>query len=74
MSSWGHKFMYDVGTLSAALQRVGFRNVREFEEDISTDAHLRNLEERDSGVNGPFSDYETMSVEAEKPRIGTTTR
>ena len=74
MSSWGHKFMYDVGTLSAALQRVGFRNVREFEEDISTDEHLRDLEERDSGVNGPFSDYETMSVEAEKPRISTTTR
>jgi len=74
MSSWGHKFMYDVETLGASLQRVGFRNVRELEENISTDQHLRNLEERDSGVNARFSDYETMSVEAEKPRISTTAR
>ena len=72
MSSWGHKFMYDIETLGASLQRVGFRNVREFEENISTDEHLRNLEERDSGVNERASDYETMSVEVEKPRAATT--
>jgi predicted SAM-dependent methyltransferase len=74
MSSWGHKFMYDVETLGASLQRAGFRNVREFEENISTDEHLRDLEERDSGVNARFSDYETMSVEAEKPGISTPMR
>jgi predicted SAM-dependent methyltransferase len=72
MSSWGHKFMYDVETLGAALTRVGFRNLQEFEENVSFDKHLRNLEERDGGVNMRWSDYETMSVEVEKPRQTTS--
>jgi predicted SAM-dependent methyltransferase len=74
MSSWGHKFMYDLDTLGASLRRVGFRNVRAFEENISNDDHLRNLEERDSGVTARWSAYETMSVEVEKPRADTTAR
>jgi predicted SAM-dependent methyltransferase len=72
MSSWGHKFMYDLQTLGSALARAGFRNLQEFEENISDDEHLRDLEERDGGVNMRWSDYETMSVEVEKPRIGGT--
>ena len=72
MSSWGHKFMYDFETLSGALVREGFRNPQEFEENISNDEHLRNLEERDTGVNVRWSDYETMSLEVEKPRATTT--
>jgi predicted SAM-dependent methyltransferase len=72
MSSWGHKFMYDVETLSAALLQEGFRNAQEFEENISNDEHLRNLEERDAGVNARWNDYETMSLEVEKPRASTT--
>jgi predicted SAM-dependent methyltransferase len=73
MSSWGHKFMYDLATLSAALNRAGFRNVSEFEENVSNDEYLRDLEERDGGVNQRWSNYETMSIEVEKPR-GATTR
>ena len=72
MSSWGHRFMYDFETLAGALTRGGFRNPQAFEENISDDEHLRDLEERDSGVNVRWSAYETMSIEAEKPR-GTTT-
>ena len=72
MSSWGHKFMYDVETLGAVLRQAGFRNVKEFEENVSDEPHLRNLEERDTGVNARWSDYETMSVEVEKPRATTT--
>jgi predicted SAM-dependent methyltransferase len=72
MSSWGHKFMYDFATLSAALLRGGFRNAQELDENISDDEHLRDLEERDSGVNARWNDYETMSVEVEKPRADTT--
>jgi predicted SAM-dependent methyltransferase len=71
MSSWGHKFMYDIDTLGAMLRRVGFQNVQEFEENISRDPHLRDLEARDTGVNKRWSDYETMSVEVEKP-LATT--
>lgn len=72
MSSWGHKFMYDVATLSGALTRAGFRNVQEFEENVSDDEYLSHLEERDAGVNVRWNDYETMSIEVEKPRTATT--
>lgn len=72
MSSWGHKFMYDFETLAAALTGAGFQNPQEFQENISDEEHLRDLEERDTGVNVRWSDYETMSIEVEKPRIGTT--
>ena len=72
MSSWGHQFMYDYQTLSGALTRAGFQDPKVFEENISDDEHLRDLEERDSGVNVRWSHYETMSVEVEKPRISTT--
>jgi predicted SAM-dependent methyltransferase len=72
MSSWGHKFMYDLQTLGAVLTRAGFQNVQSFEENASNDEYLRNLEERDGGHNQRFSNYETMSVEVEKPRTQTT--
>jgi len=72
MSSWGHKFMYDAATLSGALTRAGFRGVQEFEENVSGDEFLRNLEERDGGVNQRWSNYETMSIEVEKPRAAAT--
>ena len=71
MSSWGHKFMYDVQTLGGALTRAGFRNVQKFDANISNDEHLRDLEERDAGVNERWNDYETMIIEVEKPRTTT---
>ena len=74
MSSWGHKFMYDLPTLDGVLTRAGFTSVQEFEENISGDDHLRGLEERDTGVNARLSDYETMSVEAVKPSATTERR
>jgi predicted SAM-dependent methyltransferase len=73
MSSWGHKFMYDQQTLGGALIRAGFRNVQAFELNVSDDEHLRNLEERDGGVNERWNEYETMSIDVEKP-LDTTTR
>lgn len=74
MSSWGHKFMYDAETLDGALTRAGFRDVREYEENLSDNEHLLGLEERDTGVNVRWSDYETMSIEAGKPTAATITR
>jgi predicted SAM-dependent methyltransferase len=74
MSSWGHKFMYDVETLGGVLTRAGFQNVQEFEENISNDPHLRDLEERDVGEFASLSDYESMSVEVEKPKAVTSTQ
>jgi predicted SAM-dependent methyltransferase len=74
MSSWGHKFMYDFDTLAGALSRAGFTSPEQFEENISNHDHLRDLEERDTGANARWSDYETMSVEAGKPASHTTIR
>ena len=74
LSSWGHKFLYDVETLGGALMRAGFQNVREFEENVSNDPYLRDLEARIGGVNERWSDYETMTIEVEKPRGASTTR
>jgi predicted SAM-dependent methyltransferase len=74
MSSWGHKFMYDVETLGAILTAAGFRNLQEFEENMSNDPHLMGLEQRDTGVTVRWSHYETMSVEVEKPALSSTTR
>jgi hypothetical protein len=51
---------------------VGFRNLQEFEENISNDEHLRGLEERDGGVYAHLNEYETMSVEVDKPHIDIT--
>ena len=51
MSSSGHKFMSNIATLSRALTRTRLVNVQEFEENISSDEHLRNIEERDTGAN-----------------------
>ena len=72
MSSWGHKFTYDVATLGGALTRVGFHNVQVFEANLSNDPHLADMEQRDTGVNARWSAYETMSVEVEKPRRAST--
>lgn len=72
MSSWGHKFMYDLATLSNALVSAGFRSPQAFDENVSDDEHLRDLEERDDGVNVCASHYETMSVEVEKPAAQST--
>jgi predicted SAM-dependent methyltransferase len=72
MSSWGHKFMYDLDTLAAILSSAGFGGAQEFEENMSGDPHLKNLEERDDGVNAHVSAHETMSVEVAKPGIAAT--
>jgi predicted SAM-dependent methyltransferase len=71
MSSWGHKFMYDLETLTSILGSAGFRDPETFDENMSNDPHLKGLEERDSGVNARWSAYETMSVEVLKPAAAT---
>lgn len=72
MSSWGHKFMYDAPTLIGVLTRAGFQDARTWEENMSDDEQLRNLEGRDTGVNKRWSEYETMSIEAGKPMVSTS--
>ncbi len=74
MSSWGHKFMYDMETLSAILTNAGFREPQEFEENMSNDPVLEGLEERDTGVNARWSAFETMSMEVVKPAETTTSK
>ncbi len=41
---WGHQFLYNLGTLSAALHAAGFAEVKPFQYGESDDPVLRNLE------------------------------
>jgi predicted SAM-dependent methyltransferase len=67
LSSWGHKFTYDPETLEAALARVGFTDIRQFEMSESDDPELKGFEARTDGVHAPVIRRETMVLQATKP-------
>jgi predicted SAM-dependent methyltransferase len=63
---WGHKFIYDEPTLSAALREAGFVNiVRQKLQESNVEA-LRGLENETRMPSG-FLSLETMTFEANKP-------
>jgi predicted SAM-dependent methyltransferase len=72
LSSFGHRFVYDEGTLAAALTRAGFGSVRRVTLHESDDPHLRGLEGRIEGWIGQLNAYETMVLEAVKPGASPT--
>ena len=55
-----------------SVKREPDSGAHEFEENISNNEHLRELEEWDADVYVRWSDYETMTIEVEKPRTATT--
>lgn len=67
LSEFGHRFVYDAGTLTAALSRAGFESVRIVALGESEDPHLRGLEGRPGGWIADLNEYETMVLEAVKP-------
>jgi len=66
-SSFGHKFLYDPGTLRATLATAGFQRAREFEPGESDDPVLRGVEFRHTGPWREANTFETMVVEAVRP-------
>ena len=65
---WRHKFIYDGETLSAALEKAGFRNIERLEPGHSADEQLRGIEQHGDYVGSEAAmRYETMVYEANKP-------
>lgn len=67
LSSFGHKFVYDPGTLAAAMTHAGFESIQEFSVGESNDPNLRSLERRQDYANAYVNEYETMILQAVKP-------
>ena len=65
--SWGHKFIYDLKTLTAVLEKSGFTNVTKTKIGISDDKSLQNLESHNKEIGKEFNWLESLVVEATKP-------
>ena len=66
---WLHKFIYNEPTLVDALKEAGFSNVERVEPGHSEDENLRGIEQHGATVgNEEAMRYETMVLEAQKPR------
>jgi len=65
--NWGHRYIYDFTTLSAALHSIGFRNAVEYAPGESDEPALRGIENHGKEIGEEFNQLETIVVEAEKP-------
>jgi len=63
--SWGHRFIYDEGTLRAFLERAGFTDIAKCGLGESQDEALRGLENKQRMPEG-FLSLESMILEASK--------
>jgi SAM-dependent methyltransferase len=66
--SWGHKFLYDPQTLTAALREAGFVDVVECETGESCDEHLRGIESHGKKIGEENNRFESMVFEAIRSR------
>ena len=65
---WGHRFIYDRETLSAAMERAGFVDVVRYASGESDDENLRGIECHGKVVkNEEMNRFETMVLEARRP-------
>jgi predicted SAM-dependent methyltransferase len=63
--NWGHQFIYDEATLSEAIKRAGFIDVRGFALNASDDPVFRDLENAQRLPDG-FLAMETITFEGSK--------
>ena len=67
--NWGHQFLYDEATLAELLEQAGFIHVIRCDPGSSTCEDLRNLECHGQEIDAErINRFETMVLEAEKPR------
>ncbi|MEJ0005343.1 MAG: methyltransferase domain-containing protein [Steroidobacteraceae bacterium] len=68
MRSWGHTFIYDQETLSAALLRMGFVGITLCTPGQSADRHLDGVDRHaDTFTNPDFNLVESLVLEASTP-------
>jgi hypothetical protein len=64
----GHKFIYDIKTLSDIMNQAGFNNIIECRYGESSDPNLKNLEMHGSAIkNLQAAVYETLIIEGQTP-------
>jgi predicted SAM-dependent methyltransferase len=62
--AWGHRFLYDAETLTAALEDAGFGEVRRFAYRVSDDPVFASVEGRGiDGVGIEMRTFETIALE-----------
>ena len=66
MHNWGHRFIYDEGTLRASMEEAGFAAIARRELGRSPDEALRDLE-NESRMPPGFLKLETMTLEGTRP-------
>jgi len=67
LRSWGHQFVYTRRMLVAALESLGFGEIKEFQPGESDDPALSGLEARARWGYRDVNAYETMVVQAVRP-------
>ena len=64
---WDHQFIYDEATLSEALRRARFSNIRRWPVGVSDEPVFQNIERHGQVISEEFNLLETMVLEAQKP-------
>jgi predicted SAM-dependent methyltransferase len=64
LRGWGHLFIYDLETLTYALESSGFAHVRKHDVGESDDPALRGIERHGENIGHRWNRYETLVVEA----------
>jgi predicted SAM-dependent methyltransferase len=67
LRDWGHRFVFDEGTLRHAFQVVGFVDVEEKSVGESSDPELVGLEHHGLMIPAEFNAFETLILEGRKP-------
>lgn len=65
--SYGHRFLYDKKTLSAAMSEAGFINLGFVSPGESNDTNLRGLEAHHRIIGEELNQFETMVLEGIRP-------
>lgn len=65
--AWGHRFIYDRGALSEALEKAGFRDISFRVPGESSEPELSGLEAHGSVIGEDNNRFESMVAEATKP-------
>lgn len=72
--NFGHRAIYDFALLSAMVRDAGFDDVKSFPPGVSDCDDLRGIEMHGKAVGEDINQYETMVLEAVKPRSVRSTR
>jgi hypothetical protein len=63
MRAWGHQFVYSPAMLRGSMEKVGFRDVKEFQSGESDDAALSGMEARERWDIRELNRFETMVLQ-----------